>query len=859
MILDALTTQIKQRFQHEKRAQVCLWFDPGREFARMLPSFERHLEQMSEAPFTLLQYDANAFHGQVWLKHRVHSELAGLDEAKRKQRRFLIYLPMLEDRLDSPDDRGQHHLELLEEYRTAGLIWRIGGKRPSLFRFLRQADVPLSTSPTDQRKLYDGGYESLLAKYVARFVDQPAVYWETRLTPDMVQSRLLGDVDQTIIDLAVGPDATWGDLNIKGLVPEFLAAVVEQYGFTHPTDPPDAWIRAFVTLVALTETHQGYEEPDDFPFADRLPPLALRTHYTELLQRWLRDSEGRSAWDHWIREVEKEIDLGAWAKGRDGFSYAFPHIVRRRWEGLLESLREAAAKTSTTEEFFERHLPRIKMEAEYSRASERPIGAWPLLLALGEFVDACRLAGHDVSGAADAAGLVGVYVGNAARIDRRHLHIRRQAEELGLPSVAAIADRCYAGYTNALNGRFFKEYVKQDVAEIAGIARVTEKLEQTIWGAEGRRAVVIVDALRFDCALAIRDELRGHDVVVEPMRAELPTVTPVGMTALMPLASASVTLDIKGNDIHPIVNGKDCSVRKQRLAFMTEFGADCREIDDLESVSLAPDGLGELLVVFGHDQVDHIGHGSGDNLIRHVGLEVQRIARLVRKLHRWGYEAVHIVTDHGFILLEESKLPDEVACDKDWCYVRKERFALVDAKADIPLATFPAAWDPSVRVAVPPGLAFFKAEKSFSHGGVALQELIIPHLVSRSQVRQEKRISVEVVLPTSELTRTAVKVVLRPTPTASSKPGQMPLFTEKGRTLTLDVRRAKDPSCTILATPEGKEVRIEAGDAETSVTLFFHTAKSFEKGEILELEIRDADTGEQFPPGGIELSIGRDM
>ena len=859
MILDALTSQINQRFQHEKRAQVCLWFDPSREFSRLLPSFERHLDQMSEAAFTLLRYDAKALHGQVWLKHQVYCELSGLNDAERKQKRFLIYLPLSEDRLDTPDERGDHHLGLLEEYRTAGLVWRVGGKRPSLFRFLRQAGVRLPGSSSDQRKLYDGGFESLLAKYVAKFADRPAVYWETQLTPDIAQERLLGDVDQTIIEIAIEPEATWGDLQEKGLAPELLSKVSDRYGFTHPTDPPDAWIRSFVALVALTETHKGYDDAEDFPFVDRLPPLTLRSHYTELLQRWLRDSEGRSAWDHWVREVETEIDLSAWATERDGLSFAFPHIVRLRWEVVLEKLRTSATKTSSTEHFFGEHIQQIKLEAEYSRASERPIGAWPLLLALGGFIEACRLAEHDISGATSASGLASVFVDNAARVDQQHLTLRRQAEELGLPSVATIADRHYASYTNTLNGRFFKDYAKQDNADIAGVPGVTKKLEHCIWGAKGRRAIVIVDALRFDCGLAIRDQLRGHDVVVEPMRADLPTITPIGMTALMPISSATLKLDIKGNTVHPLVNGKDCSGRKQRLEFMTSQGADCRDIEDLESMSAGPDTLGELLVVFGHDQVDHIGHGSAGNLVRHVDLEVQRIARLVRKLHRWGYETVHVVTDHGFILLEESKLPEEVACEKDWCHVRKERFALVPSTADIPLASFPTAWDSSVRVAVPPGLAFFKAEKSFSHGGAALQELIIPHLVSKSQAQQGKPIGVEVVLPTHKLIQTFVKVILRPVQESKSTQGELALFNKTGRTLTLDVCRTKDPSSTILATPKAKEVRLEVGDAEKKVTLFFHTAKSFEEGELLDLDIRDVDTDEQFPPGGIKLSVGRKM
>jgi hypothetical protein len=217
-----------------------------------------------------------------------------------------------------------------------------------------------------------------------------------------------------------------------------------------------------------------------------------------------------------------------------------------------------------------------------------------------------------------------------------------------------------------------------------------------------------------------------------------------------------------------------------------------------------------------------------------------------------------VVTDHGFILLDEEKLPEEVRCEKDWCHLLKERFALVPAKADLPVATFALAWDTSIRVAVPPGLAFFKAEKSFSHGGAAVQELIIPHVISRSHVMQGKRIGVEVVLPTYELMRTAVKVILRPISVA--EPTQMALFAETGRVLALDVKRHDDAGerrSVLAGTP--KQVQLSTKDKEQNVTLFFHTSAVFSKGELLDLEIRDVETDEQFPPGGIKLTVGRDM
>jgi PglZ domain-containing protein len=366
--------------------------------------------------------------------------------------------------------------------------------------------------------------------------------------------------------------------------------------------------------------------------------------------------------------------------------------------------------------------------------------------------------------------------------------------------------------------------------------------------------------LRYDCAHALKERLTGQHVQIHAVRAALPTVIPIGMTALLPLGSASIELEIEHNALHPKVNGKDTAVRANRLAFLADFGADCRDIEDLENVATRPPNLGNLLVVFGHEEVDHLGHGSADTLIRHMDREIERLAHLIRKLHHWGYPEVHVVTDHGFILLDEDRLPPEVHCEKDWCYLRKERFALVPASADIPLATLPCQWNDQMRLAVPPGLAFFTAEKSFAHGGIALQEMVIPHLISRSQT-PARRLGIEVVLPTFELLRTAVKVTLRPQPQGQPQTGQLPLFAESGRTLRLDVYRT-NPAGTrqsVLTPGRSKEVQLAASSPEVHVTLFFHTALSFQRGELLDLDIRDVATSEQFPPGGIKLTVGRDM
>ena len=856
MLLQALTTQLEQRFQHEKRAQVCLWFDEKREFLPLMPAFDQFLAEHKQPPFSLLVYDAEQSHGQIWLKRCIATALKETPSQDRKQLRFVLYVPLSEDRLDGPDG-DEPGLDLLVEYRIAGTMWRIDGKRPTLFSFLRRAGAALPTNPAEQRRLYEGGEHSILAKYVTKFADRPVVFWETTLTPELAQARLIGDIDQTILDLAVSPETTWSTLTKNGLEREFLDLVRERYGFEEPNSSPAEWVEGLVTVLALTETSLGYGQPADFPFSDRLPPVTLRRHHAQLLARWLRDSESRGAWDQWIQEVEAKLDLSAWAKGKQGLSFGFPHLVQQRWRQTLSVFEQAVPKASTTTAFFAQYSDLIAKEAEFSKASLAPVGSWSLLRDLGDFVTACDYALTQAEQAHTTQILAAVYIEYAATVEKPHLMLRSQAEEQSLPSVAHVADRAYASYANTLNARFFEQFAKQATAELPGIPPVTPHLEAVLWNTTGRRAVVLVDALRYDCALSIAELLRDIEVKVEPVCAVMPTVTPVGMTALLPLSKMSVGIEIKANSLHPRVNGKDMAARDNRKAFLLEFGAACYNISDVEALSEPPASLGPLLAVFGHEEFDQLGHASAETLIRHVHLEIQRLARLIRKLHRWGYPTVHVVTDHGFLLLDEDKLPDEVRCDKDWCHVRKERFALVPASADLPLATFPFAWDVKIKVAVPPGLAFFSAEKSFSHGGAALQELVIPHLVSKSQMAQEKKVGVEVVLPTFELMRTAVKVTLRPK-TNEPGSGQMALFTETKRTLRLDVLRPSGEPSSVLAAG-AKEVELTPQDTEQNVTLFFHTAASFQKGELLHLDIRDMETAEQFPPGGITLSVGRDM
>jgi len=852
MLAAALFAQILQRFAHEKRARVCLWFDPQEEFRRLLPTVKQDLTKQSPPSFRLLVYDPAAKHGQLWLKRQVW------EQGKVGDSRFVIYLPLPEERLAWPDERGKHHLELLTEFRIAGTDWKVGGKQPTLFSFLKSIGVALPADQTEQRKLTEGGADSLLAKYAAKFADKSPVFWEETVTAELVQNRLVGDVDQTILDLAVDPEGKWAELKEKGVLAEFLAAVAERLGAAPVTDNPVLWVKALVERLALTEAFIGYGEAADFPFGERVPPARYRDAHVALLRRWLRDANCRPAWDRWIAEVEQHINLSAWAKEKTGAAYGFPHLVSLRWQDAVRAFVSAAAKPEAFTDYLVEETPVLQHEAEFARAGGQPECHWEHLLGVTRFVESC----NELEKLAPAAGSTGecvrLFTDFAEAVDGQHLRLKAQAAELNMAEIGQLLDRTYGAAANALNQRFFSLYTAVDSAEIPGLPFVTSHLDTHLWAVQGKRAVVIVDALRYDVAIQLKAALTGYQVSIEPLRAMLPTRTPVGMSALLPTKFAPTELKTQGGELHPIYQGTDLSVRENRLALLKEFGAETREIADVENAK-KPGKLPPLFVVFGHEELDSMGHGDGETLIRHVQKELERLARVVRKLHQWGYPEVHLVTDHGFVLLDEEYLPPPVPINKDWCLIYKERFAIVPATADLPLKTKLFAWDASVRVALPPGLAYFKAEKSFSHGGAALQELVIPHFVSRHQSKQQK-IGVEIFIAGAGLNLTSAAVKIEVRPLAVGEGGEMAAMVALPRNLEVNVVRLSGGTVgSILPRAEAKNVVLKP-DAAVPLTLFFDSKFTLKQGDALRLEIRDADTGEQFPgPGGIALHVARDL
>jgi hypothetical protein len=241
-------------------------------------------------------------------------------------------------------------------------------------------------------------------------------------------------------------------------------------------------------------------------------------------------------------------------------------------------------------------------------------------------------------------------------------------------------------------------------------------------GQEGT-CVLFVDGLRYDVARILTEALEGLGCRVELQRrwAALPTVTATAKPAVSPVAG-----EIEGRKLDesfaPVLRstGKPADAAALRAAIKERGG----------QVIAA----GELLVPVGaslggwHEsgEIDSLGHKLNAKLAREISDEVRRIAEVVQSLLDAGWRAVRIVTDHGWLLMPGG-LP-KVDLSKHLAASKWSRCALLQGATPAGVEVVHWHWNPQYTVATPPGVACFSSGQEYAHGGVSVQECLIPDL-----------------------------------------------------------------------------------------------------------------------------------
>lgn len=231
---------------------------------------------------------------------------------------------------------------------------------------------------------------------------------------------------------------------------------------------------------------------------------------------------------------------------------------------------------------------------------------------------------------------------------------------------------------------------------------------------------VFVDGLRLDVGYRLAGRLGSLDVTMETELAALPTVTETAKPVLTPVPDGSLSAGI---DLSPAraTSGAKATVSVLR-GLMGERGVKVLQGAD------TGDPTGTAWTEAG--DIDDRGHQFQAAFVDEIDGELDRISKRVKLLIDAGWEQVDIVTDHGWLLLpgglEKVHLPAATV------ELKKGRCARLKEAADVAVPTVPWHWDPDVRIGLAPGASCFEANQEYEHGGVSLQECVVPRLHVRA-------------------------------------------------------------------------------------------------------------------------------
>jgi hypothetical protein len=234
--------------------------------------------------------------------------------------------------------------------------------------------------------------------------------------------------------------------------------------------------------------------------------------------------------------------------------------------------------------------------------------------------------------------------------------------------------------------------------------------------------VLFTDGLRFDLGARLQGLLqeRGFEVELGWQLAALPSLT----ATAKPAVSLAASRLAGGQGFGTVVAETGQAVTAELL----------RKTVASEGVTVVSNGAiadpnTSGWAEFGN--VDAIGHSQTDRFAQDVGGHIGDIADRVAALLESGWHVVRVVTDHGWLYvpggLEKANLPEHLTV------TRKGRAArLRDDAGEIEQPVVPWRWDPSVRIAVAPGLSCYVAGRVYEHGGLSPQECVTPVLTVRA-------------------------------------------------------------------------------------------------------------------------------
>jgi hypothetical protein len=780
--------------------QLVVWFDPERHYESILPPLEQE------------GIPVEVFDGSIFaLRHRVERFLSAAERP-----RLVVYVPGDEDRLRWP----------LGELTAAGVVMRPGQQpvqRNTRLAVVARAALAERIGPESLEaviKQVEAGSLSLaeldaLSERGAASTGVLAVIFDTSDAGE-IALRFLSDER---VDGKLAERKAEGDLR---------SLLDVAYAFSTRHASLSDVRRAFARYLLGLELREACGEylPDSLR---ELPQPVTRAHREAalaLVRTWRNRRDLQTSYIDLTDQAEEALGL-------DDVSFAFDALCRmtgfRGVEERLQSKVEQALIDHASRELLD--IVDARQRGFWASVDAELLGRWALDGAIARLLLAAQSVEKTAkSQKCDATTLVRCYVEGVEGVepwcvlDTLHRQMEQRVHRFdmdltgthdALEQLIARARQRYADAATLVAERFVAS-LEQGGLFVPGYGIQRKVYQSSVAPAIGdsKIAYVLVDALRYEMARELHGE---RDQAVEgelfAVIGTLPSITEVGMAAVLPGAEDGLALEALGaGRLGVRLRGTLLRNRKERLDHLTACAGVATYVGRLSDI-LPPSKktkesieAARLVVLTATDELDGLCESGNVPMARRLMEDVlAQIRRGLRYLFELGVKTAIVTSDHGFVFGETLDTATTIDAPGGQTVDLHRRVWVGRGGTSSPavarLKAEALGLGGDLEVAVPRALAGFKVaggNVAYFHGGASPAELVLPVWVVRS-------------LKAAKASLTPVAWTLTPgSRTVSTRflsvqiSGQVSgLFSEVPPTVRVEVRSGKAPLSRAVASSYG--------------------------------------------------------
>ena len=308
-----------------------------------------------------------------------------------------------------------------------------------------------------------------------------------------------------------------------------------------------------------------------------------------------------------------------------------------------------------------------------------------------------------------------------------------------------VTDRVEGLYTHWFLGELgnhWSDVCAEELVQYGHLLEVPQQeafYRQRVKGQENRVFVIISDALRYEVAASLAEQLRRETqskVVLSACAGIFPTVTKFGMAALLPHKQLSIKERSNG-DLQILADGMSTDAGNRdkvlKAANRNSVALKYKEIAPMKRAQRSVLVKGMDVVYIYHDKIDEASHTSDSMVFPACDDAIEEIKNIVKIIrNEFGGTRVYITADHGFLytyspLSEDAKVDKTTPSEQDVEIDRRYLITRKGAKPDflLPVKFMDDGYDAfapreSVRIKKKGG------GLNFVHGGISLQEMVVP-------------------------------------------------------------------------------------------------------------------------------------